>query len=77
MRYKLEVSAGDSERTRFDRLLKADSLALALYDMDRWLSSQIDYGSDEALSISTLEHVRAKMGEILSDNNLTYDEILD
>ena len=61
------------------RAVKSLDMALALWDMDQYLRSQIKYSDEYELTdeqYNTLEETRDKLHKILSEYNISFDELI-
>ena len=61
------------------RAVKSLDLVLALWDMDQYLRGLIKYGDDIELTdeqYKTLEETRTKLRQILSEYNISFEELL-
>lgn len=61
------------------RAVKSLDMALALWDMDQYLRSQIKYSDEYELTdeqYKTLEETRDKLHKILSEYNISFDELI-
>ena len=67
------------DREAHKRAVKSLDLVLALWDMDQYLRGLIKYGDDIELTdeqYKTLEETRTKLHQILSEYNISFDELL-
>lgn len=61
------------------RAVKSLDMALALWDMDQYLRSQIKYSDEYELTdeqYKTLDETREKLHQILSEYNISFDELI-
>ena len=75
LEFNLEDSA---DEVAYIRAVKSTKLAIALWDMDQYLRSQIKHAPDSMSSevYGALQEVRDKLHEIMSDNSIDLDELL-
>lgn len=68
------------DRDAHMRAVKSLSMAIALWEIDQHLRSELKYGtregelSDEAYK--AIERTREKLREIMDENNLNFDELI-
>jgi ATP-dependent helicase/DNAse subunit B len=75
LEFNLEDSADEAA---YIRAVKSTKLAVALWDMDQYLRSQIKHAPDSMPKkvYDALQEVRDKLHEIMSDNSIDLDELL-
>ena len=75
LEFNLEDSA---DETAYIRAVKSTKLAVALWDMDQYLRSQIKHAPDSMPKevYDALQETRDKLHEIMSDNSIDLDELL-
>ena len=75
LEFNLEDSA---DEVAYIRAVKSTKLAVALWDMDQYLRSQIKHAPDSILQevFTCLVDTRDKLHEIMSDNSIDLDELL-
>ena len=79
MKGTLEFNLDDPEdEVAYMRCVKSTKLAIALWDMDQYLRSQIKHAPDSILPevFTCLVDTRDKLHEIMSDNSIDLDELL-
>ena len=67
------------DREAHKRAVKSLDLVLALWDIDQYLRSQIKYGNETEITdeqYKILEETRTKLHQILSEYNISFDELL-
>lgn len=67
------------DREAHKRAVKSLDLVLALWDMDQYLRSQIKYGDEIELTdeqFTTLDEIKEKLHQILSEYNISFDELI-
>jgi hypothetical protein len=73
----LEFNLDDfDDRVAHLRAIKSLDLALALWDMDQYLRAEYKYGEPTHEVYEALETARKKLFEIMSEHNVSLDELI-
>ena len=77
MKATLEFDLDEGQdKTAHLRCVKAVNMAIALWDMDKYLRGLIKYGELDDAIYKTLEDTRDKLREIMSENSIDLDELI-
>ena len=73
-----DLNEGEDRRAHL-RATKSLDLVLALWDIDQHLRSETKYAPDDASEevYDALDKTRDKLHEILSDYNISFDELIN
>jgi hypothetical protein len=69
----LEFDLNDQDEvTAHKRCVKSLDIVLALWDMDQYLRAEAKYKDNEIA-----EEIREKLGEIMSEHSVSFDELIN
>jgi hypothetical protein len=74
MKVTLEIDTNDEfEEQRLDRMLKANNMAMLIWDFDQWLRSRVKYNEDESAEV--FDACREQFRDMMNEHQIDFDTL--